>query len=74
MQHYQHKFKINVWAWIIDGFIIGPVKFLPNLFDEPPLAIKQNMQFMHDRPSPQFTLKIGNNLNQNGTAEEEMFL
>lgn len=27
--HYQHEFKINVWAGVIDNFIIGPV-VIPN--------------------------------------------
>lgn len=78
--HYQREFRINVWAGIIDRFIIGPVilplrlnglnylehlENLPNLFDELPLAIRQNMWFMHDGAPPHFTLNVRNHLNEN---------
>lgn len=78
--HYQHEFKINVWAGIIDRFIIGPVVLpprlnglnyrehlvnLPNLLDDLPLAIRRDMWFMHDGAPPHFSLDVRNHLNVN---------
>lgn len=78
--HYQHEFKINVWAGIIDTFIIGPVilphrlngenylehlqNTLPNLLDDLPLGLRHDMWFMHDGAPPHFALNVRNYLNQ----------
>lgn len=78
--HYQHEFKINVWAGIINNFIIGPVilphrlngetyldhlqNTLPDLLDDLPLVLRRDMWFMHDGAPPHFTLNVRNHLNQ----------
>lgn len=86
-------FKINMRAGIIDRFIIGPVILpprlnginyldhlvnLPRLFDELPLAIRQNMWFMHAGASRHFTLNVRNHLKENfeidGSTKETMLL
>lgn len=81
VNHYQHEFKINVWAGIIDNFVIGPAilpqslnganyldhlrNVLPELIEDLPLALRQSMWFMHDGAPPHFTLDVRTHLNQN---------
>lgn len=69
MTHYQHEFRLNVWAGIIDNFIIGPVEIphrlngenylnflqqtLNDLVDDLPVLLRHEMWFMHDGAPPQ---------------------
>lgn len=78
--HYQHELRINVWAGIIDTFIIGHVilpprlngenylahlqNVLPDLLDPLPLEVRRGMWFMHDGATPHFTLNVRNYLNE----------
>lgn len=78
--HYQHEFRVNVWAGIIDNFIVGPVilpnrlngdhyldhlqNTLPDLLDDIPLGLRRNMWFMHDGAPPHFTLAVRNHLHE----------
>lgn len=78
--HHQHEFAINIWAGVIDNFIIGPVvipnrlngenylQFLqqtvPELLEDLPLLLRQNMWFMHDGAPPHFTLAVRRHLHQ----------
>lgn len=78
--HYQHEFKINVWAGIVDTFIVGPVilpqrlngdsylqhiqNTVPDLLDDVPLELRGNMWFMHDGAPPHFTVAVRNFLHQ----------
>lgn len=77
--HYQHEFKVNMWAGIIDNFLIGPVvipnnlngnnylfflqETLPNLLEDLPLFLRLNMWFMHDGAPPHFSLAVRQYLN-----------
>lgn len=79
INHFQHEFKINVWAGIIGNFIIGPVRLpqrltgeayliflqhtLPDLLDDIPLDIRRNMWFMHDGAPPHFSMNVRHYLN-----------
>lgn len=72
--HYQHEFKVNIWAGIIDNFLIGPITMpdnlngnnyliflqetLPTLLEDLPLLLRQNMWFMHDGAPPHFSLAV----------------
>lgn len=76
---FQHNFSVNVWAGIIDDYLIGPyflpqrlngetychflINELPALLEEVPLAIRQNMWFMHDGAPPHFALNVREFLN-----------
>ena len=78
--HYQHEFRLNVWAGIIGNFIIGSVvlpprlhgvnylehlgKTLPEILEELPLQLRQVMWFMDDGAPPHFTLNVRNYLHQ----------
>lgn len=78
--HHQHEFRINVWAGIIDNRIIGPVVLpnhlnganylehlqvtLPELLDDLPLDLRQNMWFMHDGAPPHFSVNVRNYLTE----------
>lgn len=80
VKHFQHEFKINVWAGIIGNCIVGPVilpqrltgeiylqhlqNTLPDLLDDLPLELRRNMWFMHDGAPPHYTLNVRNYLNQ----------
>ncbi|XP_066148942.1 uncharacterized protein [Euwallacea fornicatus] len=80
VKHFQHEFKINVWAGIISNHIVGPVIFpqrltgeiylqylqnsLPNLLENLPLQLRRDMWLMHDEAPPHFALNVRNHLNQ----------
>ena len=67
---HQHQFNLNVWAGIIDKFLIGPffldgkltgakyVGFLSTrlheILEEVPVDIRLCMRFMHDGAPPYF--------------------
>ena len=71
-RHFQTEFKINVWMGIIDSHLIGPYRMpeklngrnylhfleniLPELLENVPLALRQEMIFMHDGAPPHFAL------------------
>lgn len=77
--NFQHKFSINIWAGIVNGILIGPfilpdrmdgmqyLNFLqndlPELLEEVPLNIRQNMWFLHDGAPPHYRLEVRNYLN-----------
>lgn len=72
--HHQHQFKLNVWAGIIDRYLIGPVVLpdnlngnmylhflqntLPILLEDVPLLIRQGMWYMHDGAPPHYSLDV----------------
>lgn len=78
-KHFQHKFKINVWAGIIGDTLIGPVMMpdrlggeeylqflqetLPPLLESVPLNTRSKIWFMHDGAPPHFTLAVRQFLN-----------
>lgn len=78
--HFQHEFKINIWAGIINNVIVGPVvmpdqlngndylnflqQTLPDLLEDLPLIARQNMWFMHDGAPPHFTLAVRQHLHE----------
>lgn len=78
--HFQHKFKINVWAGIMGDTLIGPVMLpnrlggeeyleflqetLPPLLEHVPLNLRATMWFMHDGAPPHFTLAVRQFLNR----------
>lgn len=78
-RHYQREFKINVWMGIIDHYLVGPFRLpnrldgacylrflqetLPELLEDVPLNLRQNMYFMHDGAPPHFARTVRNYLN-----------
>lgn len=76
--HHQHEFKINVWAGIIDHYLIGPVVIpdrlngdnylnflqntLPILLENLPLLLRREMWYMHDGAPPHFTIAVRQHL------------
>lgn len=80
VNHFQHEFKINVWAGIIGNFIVGPVilprrltgenyldflqNTLPELLEDLPLQLRRDMWFMQDGAPPHFSLNVRNHLNE----------
>lgn len=79
-RHHQDKFSINVWAGVIDNYLIGPF-VLPNrlngaayrlflennlheLLDNIPIQIRHNMWFMHDGAPPHYSLEARQHLNE----------
>lgn len=78
--HHQINFKVNVWAGIVNDFLLGPV-FLPprinannflfflqntfvDILDELPLAVRQNMWFQLDGAPPHYGQNVQNHLNE----------
>lgn len=77
--HYQHEFRVNMWAGIINNFLIGPIvipnnlngnsyliflqETLPILLDDLPLNLLRDMWFMHDGAPPHFSLEVRRYLN-----------
>lgn len=77
-RHFQHEFRLNVWAGIIGEHLIGPVVLparlngemylnflqdtLPGLLEDLPLLLRGNMWFLHDGAPPHFTLNVRNHL------------
>lgn len=71
---YQHKFSVNVWAGILDNYLLGPI-FLPkplngrnyldflrndfaDLMDDVPLNVINTMYFMQDGAPPHFSREV----------------
>uniref|UniRef100_V5GU21 Transposable element Tc3 transposase n=1 Tax=Anoplophora glabripennis TaxID=217634 RepID=V5GU21_ANOGL len=68
--NFQHRFSVNVWAGIVNGILIGPhilpdrltgeeylnflQNHLPNLLEEVPINIRQNMWLLQDGAPPHF--------------------
>ena len=68
--NHQQQFSLNVWAGIVGDCLIGPFIFpqnlngdtyldflqnhLPELLEDVPLNIRQNLYFMHDGAPPHF--------------------
>lgn len=79
-RHFQQEFSINIWCGIIDNVIIGPYELpgrlngnqylqflqndLPNLLDDVPLNLRQNMWFMHDGAPPHYPAAVRNFLDE----------
>lgn len=77
---HQQRFSINVWAGIVDEFLIGPFVLprklngrsylnflrdnLPLLMEIVPLAVRQRIFFMHDGAPPHFSLLVRAYLNE----------
>ena len=77
---HRHQFSLNVWAGIIDKFLIGPffldgkltgtkyVDFLSTrlheISEEIPVDIRLRMRFMHDEDPPYFSRVARQFLNQ----------
>jgi hypothetical protein len=78
--HHQVNFKVNVWAGVIDDFLLGPVflppnlngesfllflrNTLPDLLDDVPLEIRRNIWFQMDGAPPHFARAVRNHLNE----------
>ncbi|XP_056642215.1 uncharacterized protein LOC130448740 [Diorhabda sublineata] len=72
--HFQHEFKVNIWCGVICGYLIGPFELPTNLngplyldflqerlhelLEDIPLALRQNMQFLHDGAPPHYSLQV----------------
>lgn len=79
VKHFQREFRVNVWAGIINNFVVGPVflprrltgenylaflrEDLPELMDDLPLLVRANMWFLHDGAPPHYTLDVHQFLN-----------
>lgn len=78
--HHQMNFKVNVWAGIVQNFLLGPV-FLPgrinaddflfflqntfmDLLDDLPLTVRRNMWFQLDGAPPHYGRNVQNHLNE----------
>lgn len=77
-RHFQHEFRRNVWAGIIDSYLIGPVilpnrlngerylefleNTLPELLEDLPIALRRDMWFLQDGAPPHFTRNVRNHL------------
>lgn len=72
--HHQHQFKLNIWAGIIDRYLIGPIVIpdrldgniylnflqdtLPMLLENLPLLLRREMWYMHDGAPPHFSVVV----------------
>ena len=77
---HQHQFSLNVWAGIIDKFLIGPFSLdgkrtdtkyvdllstrLHEILEEVPVDIRLRTRFMHDGAPPRFSRVARQFLNQ----------
>lgn len=77
--HFQHRFSLNVWAGVLNGMLIGPYFFparltgdiyldflrntLPQLLEDIPLNVRQNMWFLQDGAPPHFRREVIEHLN-----------
>ncbi|XP_066261268.1 uncharacterized protein [Euwallacea similis] len=80
VRHHQKDFRINVWAGIVDNFIVGPVilpdrlngenylnflkNTMPELLEDLTLALRQKVWFMHDGAPPHHSVNVRAFLNQ----------
>lgn len=78
--HHQVNFKVNVWAGVVDNFLLGPVilpgnltghsfllflqNTLPDLLDDLPLQVTHNIWFQLDGAPPHFARNVRNYLHQ----------
>lgn len=78
--HHQLHFKVNVWAGVVDNFLLGPIILpgnltgnsfllflqdtLPDLLDDLPLQTRQNIWFQLDGAPPHFDRNVRNHLHQ----------
>lgn len=76
---FQQRFCINVWAGIVNDFLIGPYllptrlsggsyliflkEVLPQLLHDVPIAIRNRMWFQHDGAPAHFSIDVRNYLN-----------
>lgn len=77
---HQERFTVNLWAGILNDFLIGPYlmpprlnghnylvflqQVLPELMEDVPLAIRRVMWFQHDGAPAHFTAEVRNHLTQ----------
>ncbi|KAJ8941821.1 hypothetical protein NQ318_006798 [Aromia moschata] len=77
---FQREFSINVWIRFINNSLIGPIRLpnhldgnsyldflqntLPDLFDDLPLNLRNQMYFMHDGAPPHFARIVRQYLNE----------
>lgn len=78
--HHQVHFKVNVWAGIVDDYLLGPVflppimnggsflsflrNMLPDLLDDLPLVIRRNIWFQMDGAPPHFARTVTDYINE----------
>lgn len=76
---HQVRFSVNVWAGVLDNFLIGPYilpnrlntqaytvflrDVLPELLEDIPLEVRQGMWFQHDGAPAHFANEVQNYLN-----------
>lgn len=76
---FQERFSVNVWAGIVNDFLIGPYllpnrlngrtyvifleEVLPELLDSVPVAVRNTMWFQHDGAPSHFCNNVRNYLN-----------
>lgn len=77
--HFQNQFSVNVWAGILENYLIGPFflparlngqsylnflqQELPLLLEDVPLALRNQIIFMHDDAPAHFSVIVRNYLN-----------
>ena len=77
---HQQRFAVNIWTGIVDNFLIGPYMLpqrlnainycvflrdvLPELLENVPLVIRENMWFQHDGAPAHFSNRARNHLNR----------
>ena len=80
VHHHQVRFSVNIWAGIIGDHLIGPYllpprlngkiykifleETLPDLMDDLPLAVRQDMWFQQDGAPAHYTLEVQEFLNK----------
>lgn len=78
--NFQHKFSVNVWCGMVDGYLIGPyilenrltgehyLSFLRNelttLLEEVPINIRMQMYYQHDGAPAHYARQVKEYLNQ----------
>jgi hypothetical protein len=79
-RNFQVKFSVNVWAGIVNDQLIGPYilpnrlngqryliflqDVLPELLEDVPMAIRQDMWFQHDGAPPHFAGEVRDHLDE----------
>lgn len=78
--NFQHKFSVNVWCGMVDGYLIGPfilenrltgdnyLNFLQNelhgLLEDVPLNIRMQMHYQHDGAPAHFARQVKEHLDE----------
>lgn len=78
-QNFQHRFSVNVWCGLLHNRLIGPFilpgrlnaelylhflqEELPQLLENVPLRLRQNLYFQHDGAPPHFSRAVSAYLN-----------